>query len=189
MTPWFVLSYPRCRTAWLSVFLSGAGVPCFHEAWKRAKTAKELRALMGAQQAPVVVNSDCSNVFFLKELREEFPDARFLTITNSDEAILSSLKESYGELDYTEMMQMYRAAFSHATGLPGVSVDCLEWDQSVSAWLFEHIAGIPVNQVWIEQVSGMLVQLMPWQIRQDVARAAAGEFDHIANAMKGASWV
>jgi len=38
-------------------------------------------------------------------------------------------------------------------------------------------------------VSGMLVQLMPWQIRQDVARAAAGEFDHIANAMKGASWV
>ena len=186
MTPWFVLSYPRCRTAWLSVFLSGAGVPCFHEAWKRVTTAKEMRVLMEAQRAPEVVNSDCSNAFFLKELREEFPEARYLTITNSDEAILSSLKESYGDLDYTEMMQMYRAAFSHATGLPGIAVDCREWDQSVSAWLFEQIARSPVNQVRLEQVSGMLVQLMPWQIRQDIERAAAGEFKHIASAMRRA---
>ena len=186
MTPWFVLSYPRCRTAWLSVFLSGAGVPCFHEAWKRVKTAKEMRALMEAQHAPVVVNSDCGNVFLLNELQEEFPEARYLTIANSDEAIVSSLKESYGNLDYTEMMQMYRAAFSHARGLPGIAVDCREWDPTVSAWLFEQIAGRPINQAWLEQVSGMLVQLMPWQIRQDIERAAAGEFKHIASAMRRA---
>jgi len=189
MTPWFVLSYPRCRTAWLSVFLSGAGVPCFHEAWKRVKTMAEMRALMRDQCAPVVVNSDCSNVFFLDELRMHFPDAKYLTITNSDEAILSSLKESYGDLDYTGMMAQYRAAFSHAKDLPGETVDCREWDRATSAWLFERMTGRAVDTGWLDQVSGMLVQLMPWQIREDIQRAAAGEFDHIARRMKEAAWV
>jgi len=189
MTPWFVLSYPRCRTAWLSVFLSGAGVPCFHEAWKQVNTMDDMRSLMRAQCAPVVVNSDCSNIFFLDELRLAFPDAKYLIITHSDEAILSSLKDSYGDLDYAGMMDMYRKAFSHARDLPGETIDCRDWDRSASAWLFERMTGRAVNTVWLDQVSGMLVQLMPWQIQDDIHRASAGEFDHIEARMKEAVWV
>lgn len=188
MTPWFVLSYPRCRTAWLSVFLTGAGVPCFHEAWKQVSTMDAMRQLMLAQHAPVVVNSDCSNIFFLNELRASFPDARYLIITQSEAAIVASLKDSYGEADYLGLMERYRMAFSHATDLSADTIDCRAWDLAASARLVERMTGRPVDARWVAQASGLLVQLMPWQIEADIHRAAHGDFHHITERIRRAAW-
>jgi hypothetical protein len=187
MTPWFVLSYPRSRTAWLSVFLTGSGVPCFHEAWKQVQTGAEMRLLMEQCQAPVVVNSDCSNVFFMKDLQAEFPEARYLRIYQPEHETLASLRDSYGNHDYTAMMLAYQRAFD-ACHVSTVDVWCESWDLECSAWLFEQIAGRSVDAGWLRQISGMLVQLMPTQIQQDIQAAATGEFSHIAARMGREPW-
>ena len=187
LVPWFVLSYPRCRTAWLSVFLQGAGVPCFHEAWKQAGTPAEMRALMESYGPGPVVNSDCSNIFFLDEIKQEFPEAKYLILGSNDAAILSSLKASYGDLDYQDMMTAYRAAFARVTSCD-LQVNVSEWDLNASRRIFQEIAGKPVDEGWLNQVSGMLVQLMPEQIIEDIQRAARGEFRHIEERMWRPTW-
>lgn len=183
LVPWFVLSYPRCRTAWLSVFLQGGGVPCFHEAWKLVHTPAELRALMESYGPGPVVNSDSSNILFLPEIQAEFPDARYLVVEADDDVVLASLRDSYGAHDYTSLMTAYRAAFARVGEVGAVTVEVAEWDQAASARIFLAITGRAVDVRWLEHVSGMLVQLMPNQIVSDVQRVANGELPHIVAGM------
>ena len=189
MTPWFVLSYPRSRTAWLSVFLTGAGVPCFHEAWAHVTTAKQLRALMESKGEGPVVNSDCSNVFFFDELRAEFPNAHYLRLYQTDAAITASLQSSYGDNNYQDMFASYARAFEHVSSslLRWTAViDCSMWNETTSAWLYRTIAGREVDAGWLKQVSGMLVELLPGTIAEQQANGARGAFVHIARRMVSA---
>lgn len=190
LEPWFVLSFPRSRTAWLSAWLTGAGVFCFHEAWKLADSPAQLHALMSTKGPGPVVNSDSSNVFFLPALQEEFPDARYIRILHDEDAVLASLRESYGHYDYRETMDCYRQAFKHAPC--DITLDCRHWtDESVRA-LWRAVAGPrPFDQHWYDQVSGMLIQLMPEQIARDTQRVLNGELSHIITATRQwrTSWV
>lgn len=188
MTPWFVLSAPRSRTAWLSVFLTGAGVPCFHEAWAQVKTAKQLRTLMESKGDGPVVNSDCSNVFFFEELRVEFPTAQYIRIEQADETVIRSLTESYGGNGYQEMLQCYRRANAQiAQRQPAaISLDCDTWDRAESARVYRAITGTEVDAGWLTQVSGMLVQLMPETIADQLAMGRTGALTHISRRMAAA---
>ena len=188
MTPWFVLARPRSRTAWLSVFLQGAGVPCLHEGWKYATTAQELRRLMQEQGDGPVVNSDCSNIFFLEDLRQEFPEAKYLVIDHDEPSIVNSLKSSYGDVDYTDIMRAYRQAFASVPFDPQERVDCRTWDHEASRRLVRTIAGRDVSPVWLEQITGMLVQLMPEQIERDIQRSLDGELFHVHDRVRRMAW-
>jgi hypothetical protein len=180
MTPIFVLSYPRSRTAWLSCYLTGAGVPCFHEAWKYVEHVKELRVIMEAKCAPVVVNSDCSNVFFLPELQAEFPEARYVKIVNDPASVVASLNDSYGRHDYHDMLACYDEAYQYPVDV-AVTVD---WSEPSMFALWELVGnGQPFDQQWYDQMHGMLVQLMPWQIEADIEACRRHEQDHITRAM------
>lgn len=188
MTPWFVLSYPRSRTAWLSVFLNGAGVPCFHEAWGQVKTVKELRALMESKGDGPVVNSDCSNVLFFDELREEFPEAQYLVLKNSRQAVSDSLVKAYGAHDYQAVLDATEQAMQRA-GRSGVLMrylDVAQWGEPVSAWLYRQITGREVDTDWLTQVSGMRVQLTPETIVEQLARGHRGDLSHITRRMTAA---
>lgn len=186
LEPWFILSYPRCRTAWLSVFLQGAGVPSFHEAWKLVATPPDLRALMECYGPGPVVNSDSSNILFLPEIQAEFPDARYLVVRSDEAAVLASLRPSYGDHDYTVLMAAYRAAFARVGELPAFTVDLATWTADDSARIYTEITGLPAPQGWVTQMTGMLVQMMPEQIATDVQRVANGELPHIVEGMRRA---
>lgn len=191
MTPWFVLSYPRSRTAWLSLYLTGAGIPTFHEAWKLTNTAAGMRALMESRHAPVVCNSDCSNIFFFDEILHEFPNAQFIKIMNTDEAILASLKTSYGDHDYRDMMQDYRKLFARVdrSDAPVLLMDCQTWDADQSRLLAHAMTGTPPERLWAEQCEAMLVQLTPQAIARDVQRVRNQELPHIVGKMlEVSSW-
>ena len=188
MRPVFILAYPRSRTAWLSVFLTGAGIPCFHEAWKQVTTAKDLRLLMESRGADVVANSDCANIFFLRELREEFPDALYIYLKHDERAVWESLQSSYGPHDYQVMFECYRRAFDGVTA--DLTIDCATWGTSDTLELWDTIApGRELDLEWLAQSESFLVQLMPWQIEQDKQRAASGDFPHIEQRMRGDVWV
>ena len=189
MTPWFVLSYPRSRTAWLSVFLTGAGVPCFHEAWGQVTTVKQLRTLMESKGDGPVVNSDCSNVFFFDDLQAEFPDAHYVRLDHSQTEIQASLLQSYGLYNYQPTMDAYQRAFQHVEStdmtVDGI-VDCAAWDESVSAGLYRMMTGHEVDARWLTQITGMLIQLMPETINRQLKQGRQGAFTHITRRMVSA---
>lgn len=189
ITPWFVLSYPRSRTAWVSAYLTGCGVPCLHEGWKVAKDATALRRYLESLGTETVGNSDCSNIFFLDEILGEFPNAKFIKIEHDLKRVEQSLMESYGVHDYAEMFTAYHRAFEKISIAPDVTVDCRSWGAEESRRLAQSVTGTPPPDWWVSTMHGMLVQLMPEQIALDTARSQVGQFQHIAKHMGRYVWV
>ena len=182
MTPFFVLSMPRSRTAWLSVYLTGAGVFCFHEAWKHVKTAKELRSLMESKGDGPVVNSDSTNIFFLDELREEFPEAKYLRILSDERRVIESTRRAYGAFEEAKLLNAYRSAFTGVTA--DLTVDYAKWTPKTSLEIWNFVSnGKPIDPHWHEQVNGMQVRLTARQIDHDIERAGNNDFGHIQEAI------
>lgn len=181
MTSVFVLSTPRCRTAWLSAYLTGAGVFCFHEAWKLVKTAKELRALMESKGPGPVVNADCTNVFFLDELKREFPEAKYLRIVRDDSSWVESAEATYGPLDEHVLLNTYRRAFGGVRA--DLTIHFEEWGPDTSLEIWNFIAGDkPMDLHWHVQFHGMNVRLSSWQIEYDRELFNQGGADHLIKA-------
>lgn len=184
MAPTFILSYPRSRTAWLSMFLTGCGAFAFHEAWKWVNNVKDLRALMESKGPGPTVNADCANVLFLPEIRQEFPDAKFILVQHDPNKVLLSLYQSYGVHDYGPMMAAYDKAFAGVE--PDMTVSCADWDIETSRKIWAVVSGhAPIDEDWLAQCEGMQVQLMPWQIAADIERARRGDFNHIVTKLRG----
>lgn len=191
MTPWFVLSYPRSRTAWLAVFLSGAGVPSIHEGWKYCRTVHDMRRLLESFNAPVVCNSDCANLFFLDDILREFPNARFIRIQNRVETVLRSLQQSpysqHGDIDCASMMQDYTLAMAYAEThrLTGKTLTIGQWGAAESAALYKAMTGRSAPAIWVEMMEGLNVEVNAAQVARDVHRAQNGELDHVLTAIRG----
>lgn len=190
MTPWFVLSYPRSRTAWLATFLTGAGAPTIHEGWKYCRTAKELRMLLESFDADVTCNSDCANLFMLEEILQEFPEAKFIKIENDIERVLWSLQNSpygrYSELDLAELLQGYAMAWAQAEGyrLRAERLDMAQWGPEDSAALYRAMTGRDAASWWVSMMHGLNVEIRDERVALDVQRAARGDLDHILSALK-----
>lgn len=191
MQPWFVLTYPRCRTAWMATFLSGAGVPAVHEGWKYCRTAKELRNLLESFEAPVTCNSDCMNLFFLEEILDEFPNAKFIRIDTVVGRVVDSLQQSpYAEQGGTEyvadMLYRYELAWARAAqyAIHPETLRIDHWGPEESAALYHAMTGRSVSPVWVEMMTGLHVEISAEQVRQDIQRAKQGDFAHITAALR-----
>lgn len=184
MTPWFVLSYPRSRTAWLAMYLTHNGVYAFHEAWKYVKTVQQLRSLMESKGDGPVVNVDCANWFFLKELQDEFPEARFLEIRRPWDGVVQSALCSFGDQDYDWLFRQYLLAMKQPVRSEMV-IEFAQWtpDQSQALWL-EISQGRVMDEHWHRHLHNCLVELMPEAVREELDMGQRGELLHITQRMQ-----
>ncbi len=89
--PMFVLAMPRCRTAWLSVCLSALGVDCSHEGMREHSSFAEYAAELEARLAEGPAgDADPGLVYWLPEILERWPRARFAVIAREDEEALEA---------------------------------------------------------------------------------------------------
>lgn len=94
LPPFFILGLPRCRTAWLSVVCTMAGAPCTHEGMRGFDDFESYAAgrLMRGDSDPALC-------FWLAEILERWPDARFVVVERNDgESLVSLLKAAPEEL-------------------------------------------------------------------------------------------
>jgi len=182
MIPVFILSLPRCRTAWLSAYLTGGGIFCFHEAWKIATTARELRALM-EPKGEIVVNCDATNWFFLDAIESEFPNAVFLEIVRDD--VEHGWTEAFGPHDWTTT----RATYAKARRVPRngitLTIDFNQWTECTSRAIWDAIAqGRPLDPHWHQQMHTFFVQVTPETLADYGAGARDGRYHHIIRQMQ-----
>jgi Sulfotransferase domain len=92
MKTFFVMSLPRSRTAWLANFLTYEDSYCFHEGLLQVPSPLHFRELFSSTGKSVVGNSDCGNVFFINEILDTFPDAKFVVVDRPPEEVVDSLQ-------------------------------------------------------------------------------------------------
>lgn len=177
----FVLSLPRSRTAWLTMYLQGAGIKASHDEWKYAHNAQELRLIM--EYRGTVVNVDSTNILFYDEIREEFPDAKFIKIIRNVEDVKRSLNESYGEAEdfsivrYSEILNKIEA---------GITVYYDDWTPKITSEIYRFITGeYPKDISWLFQSDEFKVTVTDQRIKDDIWYGKSGWLDHIVNKLRG----
>ena len=184
MKPVFVLSFPRSRTAWLAAYLTGAGIPCFHEAWRQARTTRELRTMMEERGDDVVVNADCCNWFFLEDLSKEFPDAKYVIVERDWFEIARELDVVFGQHDWEPMLLAYKRVMR---AVNGYSVNCAAWTAEISLNIFRYIGGPKrvMDEHWHALMHRLWIQVTKEDVADLLGMAASGNLDHLTNRMKG----
>lgn len=87
----FIIGMPRTRTAWLSVLLTHGDTFCSHEGTSGHATFADFAAMLRERPESCVGDANPSLAFYMDEVLQEFPDARFLFIRRPSAESLESL--------------------------------------------------------------------------------------------------
>ena len=192
----FFLSPPRCRTAWLSAYLTGMGVYCFHELWRTATTPTAFaEAIWAKRQHGPVANADPSNWFFVDDLQRLFPDAQFIELHRNPKDVYASLQRSYGEGPYESLLEAYeRARQIHLVTKRGTYL--MDWwnaETSKEIWWTASGGLLPFNEDWHQRCHEWNIQLTNERIARDWQAAELGAYAHLTERLSsylgGMRWV
>lgn len=78
--PFFIVALPRSRTTWLSAFLTGPNILCYHEATRVCASMDDLALLLATTPRHYAGNCDGFNLAIFDDLVRRFPGAKFVTI-------------------------------------------------------------------------------------------------------------
>lgn len=180
MRPYFVLSMPRSRTAWFAAYLNGLGIPAYHDAWRYVKSAKELRELFRGYD--YVVNSDSTNVLFYDELRQEFPEAKFIKINRSLADVKQSAELAYGKIDEA-VFDIWHSILQKVEADRTVDFD--EWGPGQSYELVRFITSKYIDMNWHGLAHDLKIEINLDRIFKDHELVSSGAVEHISAKLRG----
>ena len=160
MTPVFILSLPRSRTAWLATFFCHGDTYAFHEGLIQCSSVSELKDLMEETGKAVVVNSDCGNVLFLDEIRRTFPQAKYIVIERPYEEVAQEL-ENMGVPDQGEVVLSMHKLEEAKEILKPLVIQYHALNEEACEAMCEYI-GIPFDKRRWEMLDGMDIKLI-WE--------------------------
>jgi hypothetical protein len=88
----FITGTPRSRTAWLANFLDVPGrVTCFHDGIRGCRTWSEYVKKIEGANGPIVGDCDSGLIFFWREARAQWPDAKWILLLRLENLVFESL--------------------------------------------------------------------------------------------------
>lgn len=169
--PFFILSYPRSRTAWLAHALSSGAVRCHYEASTGCVSLNDLAAKLNATAAEYAGNSDSANALMLDQILERWPGARLVVITRDTDTVANSLRRlniPVPDDAIKLILARTRAGIERALRLGALSVP------------FERVGDAEYgHRIWDQCAPGQPFDMERWQnmnrfniqIRHDIALA------------------
>lgn len=192
----FFLSFPRSRTAWLSVYLTGMGVYCFHELWRTCRSMEEFRQRIDEKRrVGPVANADATNWLFIKEIREAYPDATFIELQRPWPIVRQSLERHYGEGDYEYFHRASMKANELSLIVPSAKINVGRWEAKDSLDILKLAGGTmdERNRDWHDRIHQVNIQVSQQRIIEDHGRVASGKAANISEKIMelcgGLSWV
>jgi hypothetical protein len=112
----FILSKPRCRTAWFSALLTEGDTYCFHEGMNGCATFEDYVAKLKARPETHVGDASPSLVLYYDQLKEAFPEADMVIIDRRDamEAFCRAAPRGYDTSGFLAGWNAYQKAFDYA---------------------------------------------------------------------------
>lgn len=103
----FITGYPRSRTAWLATLFTWGNCFCFHDGLANIESLDELDEKFASVPGDIVGNSDPANLLFHSELRERYPEARWIVVernfNDAREASQSAFGWQNANLDWLDL--------------------------------------------------------------------------------------
>lgn len=97
MTPFFITGFPRSRSAWLANFLTYKDSFCFHDGIQHCwPDPTKMKELFGHIHEKYVGNSDSGIPFYIDQILEDFPDAKFAIVKRDINDVEASLSRIMG---------------------------------------------------------------------------------------------
>ena len=161
MKNFFILSLPRSRTAWLANFLTYENSYCFHEGLLSCKNISAMRQLFESTGKPTVGNSDCGNMLFLDELRDDFPEAKFVIIDRPVDEVIDELHEI--GLIYFDPKVMELTAQELAVAkrtMDALVVDYRDLDENACRHIWQYCIGTPFDEHRWRMLDGLDIQII-----------------------------
>ena len=183
MTPVFILSLPRSRTAWLATFFCHGDTYALHEGLIQCASVPELKTLMESTGRSVVVNSDCGNVLFLEEIRKTFPQAKYIVIERPYEEVAQELADM-GVPDKGEVLLSLNLLEEAKEELKPLVIQYHALNQEACAAMCEYI-GIPFDAQRWAMLDGMDIKLI-WQKKVQYVN---DNVSRIASLVEGNKWL
>ena len=176
-TPFFITGLPRSRTAWLANLLTHGRSFCLHDGTLRG--LPELIATMktlGDSHA-VVGDADSGLLFYVEELKQLFPKARWVFVKREPVAAQMSYKRHFNGRDPyllpgTDLVPLFRKLADqyaqarnmvHHLEVPFERLDDVETVKAVWDWCLPHD---PFDAVRAEQLLRLRVNIIPERVRR-----------------------
>lgn len=162
----FVIGYPRSRTAWLSVLLHGDGVVCLHEG-SGGRGAAGVEDLFAEWAAPIMGLCDSGLLFSVEALMETYPDAYWLIVHRPSGEALSSIMADrpYEAASWQERWPEAEDAMGIATALLSGGCRTLEVEYAdIDRRLYEiyaHLTGQVLCAHKVANLKGLKITQIP----------------------------
>lgn len=191
MSKFFVLSLPRSRSKWLSEFLSYAGKRCGHDLLVECASAKDFAAAL----ARVDGTCETGAVLGWRLLREEWPDAKLITIHRPVEEVMWSFYKQGLQVNRFDMelrADMLQAC-AKSEGVLSFSYSSLA-NSDVCASIFAHCLDLSMEYDWWAEMSKKNIQIdlaaRGRRLVENAPKLEALKLDIAARSSKlgGASW-
>jgi GNAT superfamily N-acetyltransferase len=177
--PFVVFSLPRCRTAWLSRFLTYGDWHCGHEQGRFCRTPADIKAWL---ETPYFGTVETAAGGFWRTLRAMNPATRVVVLRRPvDEVVESLLRQC--PFDRGSLEALIRKADRKLAQIArrwpnALSVTYAELaDEAVCARVFEHcLPGYRHDPAWWRALEGVNIQInLPAMMRYHVANQAGIE--------------
>lgn len=155
--PFFILTLPRSRSKWLSVFLSYPGrAPCGHDLAVECSTIADFLNAVSLRSGTVETGA----VLGWHRLVERFPRSFFAAVHRPVREVHDSLKKAGVETSYAELTRRAKLLEDFST-YPGVmSCSFSELDNpKICASLFERCLGRAFDPTWHAKLAGENIQI------------------------------
>ena len=90
---YFIISQPRCGTAWLANALTWGNSFCYHEGIYGYDSMDDYADMLNSNPAEFVGDSDTGLALMLPWLYARYPDAKYIFVNRNTETVSKSLKE------------------------------------------------------------------------------------------------
>ncbi len=158
--PFFITGLPRSRTAWLANLFTTDTTLCLHE----PQNACSIEELVQRHAGVRLGISDAGLTFRFRELRERFPEARWVYVHRPPGEVLESLVRFVDPCVTRPMLGQMLAR--HAEAEAGINCDALKhvWfeqlgDREVIRQAWEWLLPeIPFNEARVAMLQGLNIQ-------------------------------
>ena len=101
----FITGLPRSRTSWLANFFTYTGSFCFHEGTRFCANIQDLKDLMDSHQASSVGNADPALLYFMDDLKREFPRSKVVLVEREIHETIDSFIDFYTSFEYKNIQE------------------------------------------------------------------------------------
>lgn len=161
----FVIGYPRSRTAWLSVMLDGNGVRCMHEA-SMGNGVNGIKDAFKVWPEPVAGACEAALMFHVAELMSLYPDARWVMVHRDSRQALASMMADrpHEAAQWLERWPALDAAYSAAKDLLAAA-DCLHVEYRLidnrAREIYRHCTGMCADLLRLEELQHLRIVQIP----------------------------